>query len=59
VNPRQECFHATAAGVKVLLGELARDLLHVEDFPEASECRQSLAQREHAPAVDRGWPRSV
>jgi hypothetical protein len=51
VNPRREFFHATAAEVKVLLGELAGDLLHFEDFPEALEYRQSLAQREHAPAV--------
>jgi hypothetical protein len=48
VNSRREFFHATAAEVKVLLGELAGDLLHFEDFPEALEYRQSLAQRTHA-----------
>jgi Meiotically up-regulated gene 113 len=45
VNPRREFFHATAAEVKTLLGELAGDLLHFEDFPEALEYRQSLAAR--------------
>jgi hypothetical protein len=45
VNPRREFFHATAAEVKTLLAELAGDLLHFEDFPEALEYRQSLAQR--------------
>jgi hypothetical protein len=49
VNPRREFFHATAAEVKVLLGELAGDLLQFEDFPEALEYRQGLAQRTHAP----------
>jgi hypothetical protein len=51
VNPRREFFHATAAEVKVPLGELAGDLLHFEDFSEALEYPQSWAQREHAPAV--------
>ncbi|WP_456598785.1 GIY-YIG nuclease family protein [Blastococcus sp. SYSU DS0616] len=45
VNPRREPFHATPAEVKALLAELAGDLLRLEDFPEALECRQSLAQR--------------
>jgi len=45
VNPRREFFHATPAEVKVLLAELAGDLLHFEDFPEALEYRQSVAQR--------------
>jgi hypothetical protein len=45
VNPRREFFHATPDEVKVLLAELAGDLLHFEDFPEALEYRQSLAQR--------------
>jgi hypothetical protein len=45
VNPRREFFHATPAEVKALLAELAGDLLHFEDFPEALEYRQSLAQR--------------
>lgn len=48
VNPRREFFHVTAAEVKVLLSELAGDLLHFEDFPEALEYRQGLAQRVHA-----------
>ncbi|MGY1810649.1 DUF4041 domain-containing protein [Blastococcus sp. SYSU D00669] len=47
VNPRREFFHATAAEVKTLLAELAGDLLHFEDFPEALEYRQSLAARTH------------
>jgi vacuolar-type H+-ATPase subunit I/STV1 len=51
VNPRREFFHVTAAEVKVLLGELAGDLLHFEDFPEALEYRQSLAQRTQASPV--------
>ena len=45
VNPRREFFHATPDEVKALLAELAGDLLHFEDFPEALEYRQSLAQR--------------
>ena len=45
VNPRREFFHATPAEVKVLLAELAGNLLHFEDLPEALEYRQSLAQR--------------
>jgi hypothetical protein len=45
VNPRREFFHATPAEVKGLLAELAGDLLHFEDFPEALEYRQSLSQR--------------
>jgi hypothetical protein len=47
VNPRREFFHATAGEVKTLLAELAGDLLHFEDFPEALEYRQSLAARTH------------
>ncbi len=31
--------------MKTLLAELAGDLLHFEDFPEALEYRQSLAAR--------------
>jgi hypothetical protein len=45
VNPRREFFHATPGEVKALLAELAGDLLHFEDLPEALEYRQSLAQR--------------
>jgi uncharacterized small protein (DUF1192 family) len=45
INPRREFFHATPADVKALLAESAGDLLHFEDFPEALEYRQSLAQR--------------
>jgi hypothetical protein len=48
VNPRREFFHATPDEVKTLLAELAGDLLHFEDFPEALEYRQSLAQRTKA-----------
>jgi hypothetical protein len=51
VNPRREFFHATAAEVKTLLAELAGDLLHFEDFPEALEYRQSLAARTHPEAA--------
>jgi hypothetical protein len=45
VNPRREFFHATPAEVKALLAELAGDLLHFEDLPEALEYRQSVPQR--------------
>lgn len=48
VNPRREFFHATPTEVKALLAELAGDLLHFEDFPEALEYRQSQAQRRTA-----------
>jgi Domain of unknown function (DUF4041)/T5orf172 domain len=48
VNPRREFFHATPAEVKTLLADAAGDLLHFDDFPEALEYRQSLAQRDHS-----------
>lgn len=48
VNPRREFFHATPAEVKAHLAELAGELLEFEDFPEALEYRQSLAQRTQA-----------
>ena len=35
VNPRREFFHATPTEVKALLSELAGDLLHFGDFPDA------------------------
>lgn len=54
VNPRREFFHATAGDAKTLLAEVAGDLLHFEDFPEALEYRQSLAARTHTGAASMG-----
>ena len=42
VNLRREFFHATPGEVKALLAEVAGELLHFEDLPEALEYHQSL-----------------
>lgn len=42
VNLRREFFYATPGEVKTLLAEVAGELLHFEDLPEALEYHQSL-----------------
>lgn len=46
VNMRREYFYATVQEAKLLLADLAGDLLHFEEVPEALEYRQSLNARQ-------------
>ncbi|MFY1672683.1 DUF4041 domain-containing protein [Plantactinospora sp. WMMB334] len=48
VNQRREFFYATPAEVRGHLMELAGNLLHFEEVPEALEYRQSLSEAEPA-----------
>ncbi|WP_422773670.1 GIY-YIG nuclease family protein [Plantactinospora sp. WMMC1484] len=48
VNQRREFFYATPAEVRGHLMELAGNLLHFEEVPEALEYRQSLSETEPA-----------
>jgi hypothetical protein len=44
VNRRREFFRVTPSEVKVLLAELAGELLEYHEVPEALEYRQCIAQ---------------
>jgi hypothetical protein len=52
VNRRREFFRATPAEVKVLLAELAGELLEYHEVPEALEYRQCIAQAKIAAPKD-------